>query len=130
MKQPLFMQSNCSLDLSWDKHTIFQGSCPSAMGFHFDLTHCNFVSAFCQQRKEWAWDESKMVVMHDPVYRYVGGRLHQPGPTSPERRASILLAAELPPPRLPFQRTVKNQQGCKITADGKSFSYVFESKTD
>ncbi|XP_014735464.1 PREDICTED: carboxyl-terminal PDZ ligand of neuronal nitric oxide synthase protein-like [Sturnus vulgaris] len=22
-----------------------------------------------QKRKEWAWDESKMVVMHDPVYR-------------------------------------------------------------
>lgn len=25
------------------------------------------------QRKEWTWDESKMVVMHDPVYRYVPG---------------------------------------------------------
>ncbi|NXL30486.1 CAPON protein, partial [Glaucidium brasilianum] len=37
--------------------------------FHFYLTHCSFVSALCLQRKEWTWDESKMVVMHDPVYR-------------------------------------------------------------
>ncbi|NXU85365.1 CAPON protein, partial [Xiphorhynchus elegans] len=28
-----------------------------------------FLSALCLQRKEWTWDESKMVVMHDPVYR-------------------------------------------------------------
>ncbi|NXF05871.1 CAPON protein, partial [Smithornis capensis] len=37
--------------------------------FHFHLTYCNFVSVLCLQRKEWTWDESKMVVMHDPVYR-------------------------------------------------------------
>ncbi|NXS53043.1 CAPON protein, partial [Brachypteracias leptosomus] len=35
----------------------------------FSLTRCNFLSALCLQRKEWTWDESKMVVMHDPVYR-------------------------------------------------------------
>lgn len=54
----------------------FPGFLPiSLVEFHFDLTHCNFGSAFCLQRKEWTWDESKMVVMHDPVYRYVAGDL-------------------------------------------------------
>nr|XP_009679365.1 PREDICTED: carboxyl-terminal PDZ ligand of neuronal nitric oxide synthase protein-like [Struthio camelus australis] len=33
-----------------------------------------------QKRKEWTWDESKMVVMHDPVYRYAAGDLHQLDP--------------------------------------------------
>ncbi|KAK7880056.1 hypothetical protein WMY93_033274, partial [Mugilogobius chulae] len=22
-----------------------------------------------QKRKEWTWDESKMLIMHDPIYR-------------------------------------------------------------
>lgn len=32
------------------------------------LNHDNL---FYTQRKEWTWDESKMLIMHDPIYRLV-----------------------------------------------------------
>lgn len=28
------------------------------------------------QRKEWTWDESKMLIMHDPIYRYANSVHH------------------------------------------------------
>lgn len=107
MKEPLFIESQCSLDFGLRQMHRSPGLLPiSMLEFHFYLTHCNFVSALCLQRKEWTWDESKMVVMHDPVYRYAAGDLDQLGPVSPERCVSILPLAELPPPRLAFQRAM------------------------
>ena len=71
MKEPSLIPSNCSWIGLGANAPFPVGSCPSA--WWSCVFTCNFTFSLCLQRKEWTWDESKMVVMHDPVYRYAAG---------------------------------------------------------